>query len=113
VSPVESSGQARPLRLAIGGAVAFVLTLMVMAGAKGCTDLRAVRERKTVLEERIGVAESEITRLRHHLDRLRDDPVTLERVAREQLGMVDPRDVVIVLPEPAEPTAPASGAADL
>ena len=90
--------QAKPLRVALAGAVAFVLVLLFAAGAKGFGDLDSVRQRETVLEQRIDRARSEIERLRYRLVLLREDPMTLERLAREELGMVRPNDVVIVLP---------------
>ena len=92
-----TSGQAKPLRVALGLAVAFVLSLLVTAGAKGCRDLDTVRQREALLEQRIGSTEAEIERLEHGLELLQDDPTTLERMAREE-GMVRPNDWVIVLP---------------
>jgi hypothetical protein len=49
------------------------------------------------------------------IERLRGDPATLERLAREQYRMMQPNDLVIVLPEETQevPVAePASGSED-
>jgi len=95
-----------------------------MAGTKSYRDLEAARQHKRLLETRIGETQGEITRLRGRIERLRSDPGTLERLAREDLGMVRPGDVVIelpqdpvppkpgtVLPSPIAPTTPAIPAA--
>ncbi len=84
-------------RAALGIAVGFVAVLLVTAGAKGCRDLESVRDRETLLQGRIASSESEIERLERRLELLRSDPDTLERLAREELGMVRPGEKVIVL----------------
>ena len=58
------------------------------------------------LRSRVDAAEQRVALLRERIGRLRDDPLTLERLAREELGWVRPDDVVIVLtPEPPAPAA--------
>ena len=89
--------QVTGFRAALGIAVAFVAVLLVTAGAQGCRDLESVRDRETVLRGRIASSESEIERLERRLELLRSDPDTLERLAREELGMVRPGEKVIVL----------------
>ena len=42
--------------------------------------------------------EERIALLKRRIESLKNDPVTLDRVARESLGLVRPEDVVIVLP---------------
>ena len=85
-------------------AVSFVL--LAAAGLNGIRDLRAAYTRKARLEESIVKAEERIDILRNRVARLRDDPVELERLAREELGLVRQTDVVIVLPENGEPEPP-------
>ena len=93
-----SSTQSKSLRVALGGAVAFVLVLLLTAGAKGWRDLSRAHQREDVLEQRIDRSEEGIGRLERRLELLRDDPVTLERLARQELEMVRPSEFVIVLP---------------
>ena len=94
-----STPSVRGFRVALGVAIGFVLVLLATAAAKAWGDLSAVRGRERVLEERITDSEAEIERLRGRLELLRDDPDTLERLARRELGMIRPGEKVIVLPE--------------
>jgi cell division protein FtsB len=54
------------------------------------------------LEQQIAETQQRIERLRDRIERIKNDPVTLERLAREDLGLVKPGDVVIVLPDEGE-----------
>jgi len=74
------------------------LTVLGIASIKSSHDLAAARQRKLTLETRIQATEGEIDHLRNRIERLKSDPGLLERLAREDLGMVRPGDVVIELP---------------
>lgn len=95
----NAAPQARGFRVALGIALAFVVVLLGTASVKGWGDLEAVRARESVLEGRVTDSVAEIERLERRLLLLRDDPATLERLAREELGMVRPGEKVIVLSE--------------
>ena len=100
----ERTGSFRPV---LGASILLFLTVLGIAGVKSSHDLEAARQRKLMLETRIQATEGEIGRLRNRIERLRSDPGLLERLAREDLGMVRPGDVVIELPpEGSEPAAP-------
>ena len=108
-------------RKILGYASLALVGLLVLAGFRGFRDLTLARERAAYLDAEIGRTEDEITRLEHKVERLRADPALLERLAREELGMVKPGDVVVVLepdrepdkavptPEPAPEPEPSSG----
>ncbi|HVS16737.1 MAG TPA: septum formation initiator family protein [Thermoanaerobaculia bacterium] len=89
---------------AVGLATAVLLLAIALAGARSYRDLEAARVRTAELDAEIAGAEARIVELEHRIELLRDDPVTLERLAREELGLVRPEDVVVVLPALAEPT---------
>jgi cell division protein FtsB len=86
------------LRPVLGAVVLLFLMLLGAAGLKSYRDLTAARARERQLETRIEDTRHGIDRLRSRIDRLRNDPAMLERLAREDLGLVRPRDVVIELP---------------
>jgi hypothetical protein len=56
-----------------------------------------------LLETRIAETKARSERLQVRIDRLKHDPGMLERLAREDLGMVRPGDLVIELPEDGAP----------
>jgi cell division protein FtsB len=95
--------QSLPLRLAFGGAVIFVSGLLATAGAKSYRDLQVVRQREAELAVRIAASEERLEELGHRLELLREDPATLERLAREELGLVRKDDLVFVLPPATAP----------
>ena len=99
MSPNRRSTPAKPLRVALAGAAGFLMILLLTAGAKGCRDLDVVHQREALLGQRVHRTQIEIERLERRVTLLKEDPMTLERMAREELGMVRPKDVVIVLPE--------------
>ena len=91
---------ARPdsFRPVVGAAVLLFVALLGIAAWKSSRDLSAARKRERLLETRIEETRDRIGELRGRIDRLRTDPGTLERLAREDLGMVRPGDVIIELP---------------
>ncbi len=83
-----------------------LLLLLAVAGLKSFRDLESARERQRGLERRIEETRRSNRQLKRRIEFLADDPATLERLAREQLGMVRAGDVVIVLSqEPRTPVA--------
>ena len=85
-------------RPVVGATVLLFVALLGIAAWKGSRDLGSAREREHLLETRIEDTQGRIDELRGRIDRLRSDPGTLERLAREDLGMVRPGDVIIELP---------------
>ncbi len=83
----------------LGVAVLSLLGLLAVAGVKSYHDLATARRHEAELAVEIEKAKERIVGLRDRVEQLDLDPLTLERLAREDLGMVRPGDVVIVLPE--------------
>jgi cell division protein FtsB len=109
LSQPETSGRTGSFRPILGAAVFLFIAVLAMAGVKSYRDLEEARRHEELLETRIQGTKVEIARLRGKIERLRSDPGTLERLAREDLGMVRPGDVVIELPpDSAIPPAPRS-----
>jgi cell division protein FtsB len=106
----DASGRTDSFRPVLGASVLLFLTVLGIAGVKSSHDLAAARQRKLMLETRIQSTETEIERLRNRIERLRSDPGLLERLAREDLGMVRPGDVVIELPREGAEPAPSPAA---
>ncbi len=90
----------------LGAVVLLFITLLGAAGLKSYRDLTGERARERQLETQIETTRAGIDHLRNRIDRLRGDPAMLERLAREDLGLVRPQDLVIELPA-AAPAATA------
>jgi len=94
--------QARPLRSLVGLLVGFALLALAIAGLKGWRDYQGALAHEQRLQGDISAAQERIQGLETRIDRLQHDPATLDRVAREQLGLVEPNEVVVVLPPAAK-----------
>jgi cell division protein FtsB len=88
--------------------VALLVVTMGFAGARSYQDLQRARARVAVLEGQIGEARMTVEDLRLRAGRLQDDPETIERAIRDELGLVSSSELVIVLPPepPGEPPSP-------
>ena len=84
-------------------AAVVVVVALAVAGIQSYRDLQAIRARERMLLERLEQSRANSAALREQIELVRSDPATLERLAREELGLVRPGDVVILLPE--EPVA--------
>ena len=95
----SSSPRPRPLRSLLSVVVGCLLLALAVAALKGWRDHQQARAREARLIDEIAATESRIQALERKIERLQDDPATLDRVAREELGLVRPDEVVLVLPE--------------
>lgn len=108
LAPTEEP-RPHPLRSLIVAVVVFLALLLATFGLKSYRDLAAVRGREQLLTAEIAGTEARIALLQRRIESLKSDPVTLDRVARESLGLVRPEDVIIVMPaSPASPASPGS-----
>ena len=96
MSTKDDSTPSNPYRSFLAAAVCLLLGLLLTAGLDGYRDLAKARDYEEALERQIAETEQ---RIEHLSDRIQRDPATLERLAREDLGLVRRGDVVIVLPE--------------
>lgn len=96
----ETPGALRhPFRSFIAIVVLAVLGLLSTAAFKSYRDLESNKNYEHELLEEIAGAKERIQALDHRIERIRHDPVMLERLAREDLGLVHVDDKVILLPE--------------
>ena len=96
----------RPLRRLMGVTVLILAGVLLLGGIKTWRDLRISRGQLQELEQEIAEKQQRIEALKARIERLEGDPHTLERRAREDLGLVRPADVVFVLPEEASAEPP-------
>ena len=96
--------------------VVALLLLLGIASLGSYRDLQAAQQRQELLETKIEATQQRNRELTIRIQRLQDDPLAIERLAREHYGMMYPGDVVIVMPEDpvaatpvgSQPEAPSS-----
>ena len=88
-----------PFHTLLAGAAGLLVLVLAIAGVRSYHDLVAVKTREADFQRRIGETEERLEALDREIELLRDDPATLERHAREDLGLVKAGDVVVLLPE--------------
>ena len=97
-----SSESPRPFPRWLALVVGCFLLLLGLAALSSYRDLAAARDRRQALQGEIQQTRAENDELVQRIERLRNDPATLERFAREQYRMMRPDDLVIVIPEGPE-----------
>ena len=93
------------LKVAIGALVLVILAFTVF-GERGLLNLVRYEKERQELLSLADKLKQENQELREEIERLKTDSSHLERLAREQLGMVKPGELVIQFAEP--PGQPAA-----
>jgi cell division protein FtsB len=83
-------------RLVIGGGIGcfLLLSLLAMAGERGFFEVYKYSRHLERVESRIRTLEEENKRLRMQAAGLRSDPYQVEKLAREDLGLARPDEVI-------------------
>ena len=83
----------------VGSALALLLFVgLAIYGWQGVVRLRHMREQLDGLERDNAALRQQAERLTQVIDRLRNDPAYLERIAREERGMVRPGETILKFP---------------
>jgi cell division protein FtsB len=99
----------KKLRRQRGAIVALVIlfiggTAAALFGDRGYLDVQRQRAHYRELRDLNALRLTRVKALRHEIDRLKDDPSAIERIAREDLGFVAKDEITLLLPgDPAEP----------
>ena len=83
-------------RIVIGGGIGcfLLLSLLAMAGERGFFEVYQFNRHLQHVESRIQALEVENERMRLQLTGLRSDPYQIEKLAREDLGLVRPDEII-------------------
>lgn len=87
--------------------VVVLVAVLTVAGIQRFRDLERSQERQAELEAEISDTVEEVRALERRIERLKHDPMLQERLAREELGLARPGEMVIVLPRRAVIEPPA------
>lgn len=79
-------------------AVSFLLLVFFLAGDRGFLQVRKQRAQVGALQAEITAIDERNRALEKEVARLASDPAAVEKIARENLQLVAPGDVVLVLP---------------
>jgi cell division protein FtsB len=93
----------------VAGALAL-LGLAALLGDNGALALWRLRGEIGALQQEVRTLEAENARLARAIAELRENPAVIERIAREELGLVRPGERVLRFPRTPRPGAPAPGA---
>lgn len=85
----------------------LLLTIHEIAGENGYLTRRQRHLQIQALDEEIEKLKEDNLRLTQKIKALRSDPQAIEEVAREQLRMGRPNDVVVTLPPVEQPDSPS------
>jgi cell division protein FtsB len=79
------------------GFLTLVLVIDALVGEKGLLESMRARRQYQQLERSLDDIKRENARLRDEARRLREDPAAIESLAREELGLMRPGEVVFIL----------------
>ena len=82
----------------VGALVLLLFVGLAVYGWQGVVRLRQMRDQLHTLERENAALRQQADRLAQVIDRLRNDPAYLERIAREERGMARPGETVLKFP---------------
>jgi cell division protein FtsB len=103
----QATRQAPIVRIAVAvfGLLTIATLLLAIFNDKGALQVHAQAQKLGALETEILTIESENKMLSDEIQALRTDPATIEKLAREELRLVKPGEVVLVTPGDTPPPA--------
>ena len=89
------------VRIAAGvfGLLSIAMLLLAIFNDKGALQVRAQSQKLTVIEADIQKVEHENKQLGDEIKALKSNPAAIEKLAREELKLVKPGEVVLATPE--------------
>ena len=94
------------------GSLILMLTLVTIVGTHGALHLWRLRGEKDRLDEQNFRMQKENANLRERIYRIRNDDAFLEKLAREELNLVRPGEVVYRFPSQPKHSAQRQGISD-
>ena len=76
----------------------LVLLGEALIGEGGLVAMRRARNTQMRLDQRIVTLRAENDALRNTVRRLQEDPRAIEDIARRELGLISPGEIVVVIP---------------
>ena len=89
---------------AILGLCVFALFLHDIFGTHGFLAMRRTQKEIEQIRDQIGKVNDENKSLAEQVNSLKSDPKSIERIAREEMGLARPGELIFKLPDPAKPS---------
>ncbi len=87
------------IAVAVFGLLTVAMLLLAVFNEKGALQVHAQARKLSAIESEISRLDAENKKLTAEIQALRSDPTTIEKLAREELKLVKPGEVVLVTPE--------------
>jgi len=89
------------VRIALGvfGLLTVAVLVLAVFNDKGLLQVQAQGKKITSVQSEVAQLDAENKQLTKEIQALRTDPTTIERLAREELKLVKPGEIVLVSPE--------------
>jgi cell division protein FtsB len=84
----------------------FALLVHDIFGAHGFIAMRRTQKEIEQIREQIGKLNSDNKSLSNQVNSLKTDPNAIERIAREEMGLARPGEIIYKLPDAAKPGDP-------
>jgi cell division protein FtsB len=90
------------VRIAVGvfGLLTVAILLLAVFNDKGALQVRSQSKKLSTIETEITNLDSENKQLTNEIEALRTDPTAIEKLAREELKLVKPDEIILITPEP-------------
>ena len=93
----RTSPTGRRTLLVLVGMVSLSLTIAALFGERGLLELVRYRSARTRLLSEIADLETRVSSLEAEIEALKNDPIAIERLAREELGLARPGEILVFL----------------
>jgi cell division protein FtsB len=100
---LSAAGRLNPRRLGIAAMVVLAVGLAVF-GVKESVRAWQIRREMAKVQRELTTLRARQSELTKAVERLRSDPHYIEKLAREEMGMVREGETVLKFPSPASPT---------
>ena len=89
------------VRIALGvfGLLTIAVLVLAVFNDKGVLQVSAQSKKLSAIENEVNTIDAENKQITREIQALRSDPTTIERLAREELKLVKPGEIVLVSPE--------------
>ena len=106
ISASEAEAYLRRNARQILGLALFALLVHDIFGAHGFIAMRRTQKEIEEIREQIGKINNENKSLTDQVNSLKTDPKAIERIAREEMGLARPGELIYKLPDSAKPGDP-------